>query len=74
MSSTKLFDGDAKRVQQHDEVESSKTCCRSQSRVHGKAYEQMPALICNTRARRLLFAATIWGVEPFVIFTADHVL
>jgi len=50
------------KVQQHDEVvESSKTGCRSQSRAHGKAYEQVPALICDTFARRILCAATIWG-------------
>jgi len=49
-------------VQQHDElVESSKTGCRSQSRAHGKAYEQVPALVCDTYARRILCAATIWG-------------
>jgi len=51
-----------KKVQQHDEVvESSKTVCRSQSRAHGKAYEQVPALICETCARGILCAATIWG-------------
>jgi len=51
------------KVQQHDEVvESSKTGCMSQSRAHGKAYEQVPALICDTFARRILCAATIWGV------------
>jgi len=34
------------KVQQHDEVvEQSKTGCRSQSRAHGKAYKQVPALI-----------------------------
>ena len=50
------------KVQQHDEVvESSKTGCRSQLRAHGKAYEQVPALICDTYARRILCAATIWG-------------
>ena len=55
------------RVQQHDEVvESSKSGCRSQARVHGKAYEQVPALICDTHARRtharrIVCAATIWG-------------
>jgi len=47
------------KVQEHDEVvESSKTDCRSQSRAHGKAYEQVPALICDTCA-----SATIWGVS-----------
>jgi len=50
------------KVQQHDEVvESSNTGCRSQSREHGRAYEQVPALICDTYARRILCAATIWG-------------
>jgi len=49
-------------VQQHDEVvESSKTGCMSQSRAHDKAYEQVPALICDTYARCILRAATIWG-------------
>jgi len=49
-------------AQQHNEVvESSKTCCRSQLRAHGKAYEQVPALICDTYARRILCTATIWG-------------
>jgi len=48
------------KVQQHDAVvDSSKTGCRSQSRAHGKAYEQVPALICDTYARRILCAATI---------------
>jgi len=47
------------KVQQHDEVvASSKTGCRSQSRARGKAYEQVPALICDTYARRILCAAT----------------
>ena len=50
------------KVQQHDKVvKSSKTGCRSQSRAHGKACEQVPALICDTYARRILCAATIWG-------------
>ena len=50
------------KVQQHDEVvESSKTGCRSQSRAHGKAYEHVPALICDTFARCILCAATTWG-------------
>jgi len=50
------------KVQQHDEVvESGKTVCRSQSRAHGKAYEQVPALICNSYARCILCAATILG-------------
>jgi len=50
------------KVQQHDEVVGSrKTGCRSQSRAHGKAYEQVPALICDTYARRILCAATILG-------------
>jgi len=50
------------KVQLHDEVvESSKTGCRSQSRAHGKAYEQVPALIWYTYAGRILCAATIWG-------------
>jgi len=51
------------KVQQHDEVvESSKTGCRGQSRAHGTAYEQVPALICDTYARRIVCAATTWGV------------
>jgi len=50
------------KVQQHDEVvEWSKTGCRSQSWAHGKAYERVPALICDTCARRIVCAATIWG-------------
>jgi len=50
------------KVQQHDAVvESSKTGCRSQSWAHGKAYEQVPALIFDTYARRTLCATTIWG-------------
>ena len=58
----KLTQMEKEKVQQHDEVaESSKTGCRSQSRAHGKAHEQVPALICDTFARRILFAATIWG-------------
>ena len=49
-------------VQQHDEVvELGKTGCRSQLRAHGKAYEQVPALICDTYAHCILCAATIWG-------------
>jgi len=41
------------KVQQYDEdAESSKTGCRSPSRAHGKAYEQVPALICGSYARR----------------------
>jgi len=49
-------------VQQHDEdAESSKTGCRSPSRAHGKVYEQVPALICDSYARRSLRAAAIWG-------------
>ena len=48
------------KVQQRDEVvESRKTGCRSQSRA--QAYEQVPALICDTCARRILCAATIYG-------------
>jgi len=51
-----------KKVQQHDEVvESSKTGCRSQSSAHGKACGQVPALICDTYALRILCTATIWG-------------
>jgi len=39
------------KVQQHDEdAESCKTGCRSPSRAHGKAYEQVRALICNSYA------------------------
>jgi len=50
------------KVQQHDEVvESSRTGCRSQSRAHGKDYEQVPALICDTYTRRIVCASTIWG-------------
>jgi hypothetical protein len=50
------------KVQQHEEVvEASTSGCRSQSRAHGKAYEQVPALICDSYARRILRAATIRG-------------
>ena len=50
------------KVQQHDEdAESSKTGCRSTSRVHGKAYEQVPALICDSYTSRSLRTAAIWG-------------
>jgi len=49
------------KVITHYVVGSSKTGCRSQSRAHGKAYEQVPALICDTYARRILCAATILG-------------
>jgi len=50
------------KVQQHDEdAESSKTGCSSQSRAHGKAYKQVPALICDTYARRILCASAIFG-------------
>jgi len=50
------------KVQQHDEVvESSRTGCRSQLRAHGKTYEQVPALICDNFAHRIVSAATIWG-------------
>jgi len=41
--------------------ESSKSGCRSQFRAHGKTYEEVPALICNAYAHRILCAATIWG-------------
>ena len=42
------------KVQQHDEVvESSKTRCRIQSEAHGKAYEQVPALICDLNKQKL---------------------
>ena len=50
------------KVQQHDEdADTSETGCRSPSNAHGKAYEQVPALICDSYARRSLRAATIWG-------------
>jgi len=50
------------KVQQHDgDAESSKTGCRSSSRVPGKAYEQVPALICDSYARCTLCAAAILG-------------
>jgi len=50
------------KVQQHNEViESSKSGCRNQSRAHGKAYVQVPTLICDTCARCILRAATVWG-------------
>jgi len=50
------------KVQQHDEVvESSNTGCRSQSRAHGKAYEEVPALICDSCARRILRASCRLG-------------
>jgi len=49
-----------KKVQQHDEdAESSKIGCRSPSRA--QAYEQVPALICDSYAPRILYAAAIWG-------------
>jgi len=61
------------KVQQHDAVvESSKTGCRSQSRARGKAYEQVPALICDTygigvadagRLRKLPFRGVILLIE-----------
>jgi len=48
------------KVQQHDEdAESSKTGCRSPSRIHGGAYEQVPTLIWDSYARRSLRAAAI---------------
>jgi len=60
------------KVQQHDEVvESSKTGCRSQSRAQGKAYEQVPALICGTCARRILRAATICGGQ-FALYEQNN--
>jgi len=46
------------KVQQHNEVVESR---KTQSRARGKAYEQVPALICDTYAHRILRAATIWG-------------
>jgi len=50
------------KVQQHDEnAESSKTGCRSPSSTHGKAYQQVPALICDSFACRIVCAAAIWG-------------
>jgi len=52
------------KVQQHDEVvESSKTGCKSQSRAHGKACAKVPALICETYARRILAQLPFWGVS-----------
>jgi len=51
-------------AQQHNEnAESSKTGCRSPSKTHGKAYEQLPqpALICDSYARRILCTAAISG-------------
>ena len=62
---TKLFrHGDEKledKLQQHDEdAEWSKTGCRSPSRAHGKAYEQLTALICDSYAPRILCVAAIW--------------
>jgi len=37
------------KAQQHDEdAELRKTGNRNPSRVHGKAYEQMPAMICDS--------------------------
>jgi len=51
------------KVQQHDEVaESSKTGCRSESRAHGEAYVQVPALIYDTFARRILCAHLVCSV------------
>ena len=46
------------KVQQHDEdAESGKNGCRSPSRAHGKACEQ----VRDSYARRILYAAAIWG-------------
>jgi len=36
------------KVQQHDEVESGKSGWRRQRRALGNAYQQVPALICDT--------------------------
>jgi len=50
------------KVQQHDEdAESTKTGCRSSSRAHGKTYEQVPALICDSYAHHILRAAAMCG-------------
>ena len=50
------------KVQQHDEdAESSKTGCSSPSRAHGKACKQVPALICDSYACRILCASAIFG-------------
>jgi len=50
------------KAQQHDEdAEYRKTGYRSPSRVHGKAYEQVPALICDSCARRILCASCHLG-------------
>jgi len=50
------------KVQQHaEDAESSKTGCRSPSRAQGKAFEQLPALMCDSYAGRILCAAAIWG-------------
>jgi len=49
------------KVQQLDQdAEESKTGCRSLWRAHDKVYEQVPALICHSNARRILCAAAIW--------------
>jgi len=50
-----------KKERRKFKVQLRKTAWRSQSRAHGKAYEQVPALICDTYAHCILYAATIWG-------------
>jgi len=58
MASQKLEE----KVQPQDEdAESSKTGCWSPSRAHGKTYEQVPALICDSYTCCSLHAAAIWG-------------
>jgi len=59
------------KVQQHDEVESGKSGWRRQWRAHGNAYQQVPALICDTYARCILCAATIWG-DKFALYEQNN--
>jgi len=53
-------------AQQHNKlVESSKTGCRSQSRAHGKAYEQVPALSRGAilQIESKIAPPNIWGTN-----------
>jgi len=49
------------KVQKHDDE--AKLASGAQSKTHGKAYEQVTSLICDSYARRILCqcAAAIWG-------------
>jgi len=67
MNLNKLFrHGDKKSWRQryrqnNEDAESSKTGCSSPSKRHGKAYEQVPALIYDSYVHRILCIAAIWG-------------